>query len=183
MALNATLHRISVNVADLDRHYYADHGLTLARHPSETEERMMVRLLAFALHASERLEVGRGIGVTDEPEIGTRDLTGRIELWIDVGLPDERRLRKACGLAERVILYAYGGRNVDLWFAKAEAELSRFRNLEVIALATETTQALAALAGRSMELQLMVQDGEAWLTRGETRVPIQRRWLKGGSPA
>lgn len=179
MALNSAVHRVALNVADLDRHYYADHALTVARHPSETEERMMVRLLAFALHAGEHLTFGRGIGATDEPEIAVRDLTGRIELWIDIGLPEERRLRKACGVADRVILYVYGGRSADLWFAKSQAELLRLRNLEIVAIAPETTTALTAMADRTMELQLTVQDGEAWFARGEIRVPIERRWLMG----
>ena len=181
MALNATIHRAGLNIADLDRHYYADHALTIARHPSETEERMMVRLLAFALHAGERLELGRGIGATEEPDVGRRDLTGRMELWIDVGLPDERRVRKACGVAGLVFVYAYGGRSVDLWFAKAAPEVARLRNLEVIAVEPETTRALAALAGRSMELQLTVQEGEAWVAGGDQRFVVERRWLQRAS--
>ena len=183
MALNATVHRAALNVADLDRHYYADHALTIARHPSETEERMMVRLLAFALHARERLEFGKGIGAPDEPDLGARDLTGRMELWIDVGLPDERRLRRACGIADQVILYAYGGRGVDLWFAKIEPELARCRNLQVFGLDAATTESLTALADRAMDLQLMVQDGEAWLSGGGARIPIGRRRLMGPSAA
>ena len=157
MALTATIFKADLNVADLDRHYYADHALTLARHPSETDERMMVRALAFALHAHDRLEFGRGIGVADEPDLWLRDLTGRVELWIDVGLPDERRLRKACGLADRAVVYAYGGRNVELWWSKSEADLARCRNLEIILLALETTQALAGIAERRMNLQLTQQ--------------------------
>ena len=112
MAISATIYRANLNVADMDRHYYADHALTLARHPSETDERMMVRLLAFAFHAHERLEFGRGIGTADEPDLWQRDLTGRVELWIEVGQPDDRRVRKACGLADRVVIYSYGGRIV-----------------------------------------------------------------------
>jgi uncharacterized protein YaeQ len=179
MALTATIHKAELNVADMDRHYYADHSLTIARHPSETEERMMVRLLAFALHADERLEFGRGLSSTDEPDLWQRDLTGRVALWIEVGQPDERRLRKACGQSERVVVYAYGGRSVDLWWGKIEQELARNRNLEVVALSNEATDALAAAAGRTMTVQAMVQDGEAWLAVDDARIAIGRKWLMG----
>ena len=183
MAISSTIHRANLNVADMDRHYYADHALTVARHASETEERMMVRLLAFALHAHERLEFGRGIGATDEPDLWLRDLTGRVELWIDVGQPDDRRVRKASGLADRVVLYTYGGRTVDHWWTKAEPELARCGNLQVIALSPATTTALASLAERSMELQVMIQEGDAWLAGGETRIAIEREWLMGNDEA
>lgn len=179
MALNATICKAALNVADLDRHYYADHALTLARHPSETDERMMVRLLAFALHAHERLEFGRGIGVQDEPDLWQRDLTGGVELWIEVGQPDGRRVRKACGRAGRVVVYTYGGRTADTWWAGASAELGRCSNLTVIALPAETTRLLTALAARSMDLQLTVQEGEAWLASGDVRIEIAREWRMG----
>jgi uncharacterized protein YaeQ len=179
VALTATIHKVDLQVADMDRHYYGDHALTVARHPSETEERMMVRILAFALHAHERLSFGRGISATDEPDLWQRDLTGRVELWIEVGHPDERRLRKACGQAERVVVYAFGGRASELWWAKAGPELARHRNLAVFLLDPATAGALAAMAGRAMRLQLMVQDGEAWLDDGERRIPVGLRPLAG----
>jgi len=168
-------------VADIDRHYYADHALTIARHPSETDERLMVRVLAYALHAHERLEFGRGIGATDEPDLWQRDLTGRIECWIDVGQPDARRVRKACGVSDRVVVYAYGGRTTELWWARAEADLAGCRGLSVIALPAATTAELATWATRSMELQVTVQDGEAWFSDGAARVLIEREWLAGGA--
>ena len=179
MAAGATIHRAELNVADMDRHFYADHALTVARHASETDERMMVRLLAFALNADERLEFGRGIGAAEEPDLWQRDLTGRVQLWIEVGQPDERRVRKACGQADRVIVYAYGGRGSDLWWSRTGPGLARCENLSVIALAPATTQALGVLADRSMQLQLTVQEGDAWLAVGEARIEIERQWLMG----
>lgn len=177
--MNSTVCRVQLNVADMDRRYYADHALTVARHASETDERMMVRVLAFALHAHERLAFGRGIGTADEPDLYRRDLTGRVELWIDVGQPDERRMRKACGQSEQVVVYAYGGRGVDVWWARSGTALARFGNLAVIALGDATTAALTAMADRSMTLQLTVQDGEAWLAGGDARVLLERTWLMG----
>ena len=172
MALKSTVFRAELQVSDLDRHYYAAHALTLARHPSETDERMMVRLLAFALFAGERLEFGRGLSTEDEPALWRKDLTGAVELWIEVGLPDERALRRACGRAERVAVLCYGGRGADLWWAQNRDRLERLRNLAVMLLPAPATQALAALARRSMSLQYTIQDGQAWLTEGERTVHV-----------
>ena len=172
MALKSTVFRAELQVSDLDRHYYAAHALTLARHPSETDERMMVRLLAFALFAGERLEFGRGLSTEDEPALWRKDLTGAVELWIEVGLPDERALRRACGRAERVAVLCYGGRGADLWWAQNRDRLERLRNLAVMLLPAPATQALAALARRRMGLQCTIQDGQAWLTEGERTVHV-----------
>jgi uncharacterized protein YaeQ len=174
VALNATIFKVELNVADMDRFYYADHSLTIARHPSETDERMMVRVLAFALHAHERLEMGRGIGMAEEADLWQRDLTGRIEKWIDVGLPDDKRVRKASGQSEQVIVYAYGGRSAELWWGKLKSELARCRNLTVYALSRETTEAITAMAQPRMELQLLVQEGDLWLACGDRRVLVVR---------
>ena len=179
MAQNAAIYRADLNVADMDRHYYADHALTIARHASETDERMMVRLLAFALHAHEQLAFGRGIGSADEPDLWQRDLTGRVVVWIDIGQPDERRVRKACGQADQVVVYAYGGRTVDPWWARVGPDLARWTNLAVVTLPAATTQPLTALAERTMQLQLTVQDGDAWLAGGDSRFAIERQWLMG----
>ena len=172
MALKSTIFKAVLQVSDMDRHYYQEHALTLARHPSETDERMMVRLLAFALHADERLEFGRGLSADDEPALWRKDLTGAIELWIEVGLPDEREIRKACGKANRVVVLCYGGRGADLWWEQNRDRLERLRNLTVVALPSAATQELAALASRSMGLQCSIQDGQAWLTDGAQTIHI-----------
>jgi uncharacterized protein YaeQ len=178
MALKSTIFKATLNVSDLDRGYYAEHVLTLARHPSETDERMMVRLLAFALFANERLEFGKGLSTTDEPALWLTDYGGEIRLWIEVGLPDERLLRKASGRADRVVALAYGDRAVDLWWAKEGPATARLENLRVLALSGEQSAALAALTERSMQLQCTIQDGQTWLTDGERTVLIEPRELK-----
>jgi uncharacterized protein YaeQ len=178
MALKATIFKAELSVADIDRGYYADHSLTLARHPSETDERMMVRLLAFALNAGEQLRFGAGLSSEDEPALWRKDLTGAIELWIDVGLPDEKELRKACGRAKEVKLYAYGGRAVELWWQGARQTLERQRNLTVIELPTQATRALAALALKTMRLQCSIQDGHALLADGQRAVEVEPSLLK-----
>lgn len=172
MALKATIFKAELQVSDMDRHYYASHSLTLARHPSETDERMMVRLLAFALYADERLEFGRGLSAEDEPALWNRDLTGEIKLWIDVGLPDEKDLRRACGKARQVVVLSYGGSGADIWWGKQQAGFSRLQNLTVWKLPPETTKALAALADRSMNLQCNIQDGQAWFMSDTDSVQV-----------
>ncbi len=164
MALSATIFKANLQVSDMDRHYYADHQLTLARHPSETDERMMVRLLAFALHADEHLSFTKGLCVDDEPALWQKSLSDEIELWIDVGLPDEKRVRKACSRAMHVCLYIYGGRNADLWWQNNAPKLQRFNNLTVIEIPEANSSELANLATRTMQLQCTLQDGEIWLS-------------------
>ena len=167
----------------MGRNYYHDHSLTLARHPSETDERMMVRLLAFALHAHERLAFGQGIGSDDEPDLWQRDLTGAIERWIDVGLPDERAVRKACGRARSVDILAYGGRAVELWWEGARARLERQEGLTVTEVPLDASRALAQLAGRSMRLQVTIQEGHVFFADGATSVPVDIRVLKAPAVA
>lgn len=163
MALKATIFKADLQLSDLDRGYYASHALTLARHPSETDERMMARLLAFALNAHERLAFGRGLSTEDEPDLWRHDLTGAIEQWIDVGLPDERRLRKASGRAREVRVYAYGGRATELWWAQNGTALGRLPNLRAWSLPPAGMAALTALAERTMRLTCTIQDGQVWL--------------------
>lgn len=181
MALKATIFKASLQVSDTDRNYYASHALTLARHPSETDERMMVRLLAFALNAHEALAFGRGLSTDDEPDLWRKDLTGAIEQWIDVGQPDEKRLRKACGRAGEVIVYSYGGSGARQWREHASGLLARCRNLAVVAIPAEASQAMAKLADRTMTLTCTVQDGEVWLaSEVETVHVLPERMVAAG---
>ncbi len=177
MALKATVFKANLQIADMERHYYQDHALTIAQHPSETDERMMVRLLAFALHAGEYLEFGQGMTDDDEADIWRRDLTGAIELWIDVGTPDERLIRKACGRADQVIVYCYGGRTAEMWFEQNKSLFQRQKNLQIINLPLESTAALAGLTQRTMSLQCTIQDGQVWLSNGEASVQVERETL------
>src|SRR5664279_1938142 len=178
MALKATIFRAELAVADLDRNYYGTHSLTIARHPSETDERMMVRLLAFALHADEALEFGRGLSTEDEPDVWRRDLTGVILQWIEVGLPDEREVRKACGRAREVQVLAYGGRAVDLWWQGVREKLERQDRLAASEVPIEASRALAQLAGRTMRLQVTIQEGHIFVSDGATSVPVELRAIK-----
>lgn len=172
MALKATIFKAAVQVSDTDRHYYASHALTLARHPSETDERMMMRLLAFALHAHDALQFGKGLSTDDEPDLWHKDLTGAIALWIDIGQPDEKRLRKACGRAGQVVVYGYGGSGAAIWREQIAATVERSRNLTVRSIAPAASQAMARLAQRSMDLTYTVQDGQVWVADAKDTVQV-----------
>ena len=172
MALSSTIFKANLQISDMDRHYYEEHQLTLARHPSETDERMMVRLLAFALHAHEQLSFTKGLCDDEEPALWQKSLSDEIDLWIDVGMPDERRLRKACNRSNQVCLYLYGGRNAELWWQRNSNKLQRFTNLSVIEISEETCLELLGLVERSMQIQCTVQDGEAWLNSGDRTVSV-----------
>jgi uncharacterized protein YaeQ len=172
MALKATIFKAELQIADMDRNYYHNHALTIARHPSETDERMMVRLLAYALHASESLAFGKGLSADDEPDLWQKDLTGAIELWIDVGQPDEKRIRRACGRARQVFVYSYGGHGAAIWWDQIGAKLARSGNLCVVSVPTAASQALAKLARRNMQLHCTIQEQQVWLGDAEDRIQV-----------
>ncbi len=174
MAIKSTVFKASLQIADIDHGYYADHTLTLARHPSETDERMMVRLAALALNAHQlqtvcggdgTLAFGAGLSDPDEPDVWLRDFTGQTRLWIEVGQPEDKPLLKACGKADAVLLYCFH-HAAEVWWRGIESKLSRAQNLSVLRVPTEASQALAKLAQRSMQLQATIQEGTLTLGDG-----------------
>ena len=175
MALNSTIYKLELQVSDMDRHYYASHNLTLAQHPSETPARLMVRLIAFALYAHERLEFGRGLSTDEDPDLWQRDYTGDIDLWIDLGQPDESRVRKACARARQVVVINYSGNGAEIWWNKVGAALSRLKNLTVIDLAPDDIEAIVGLLERGMRLTAMIQDGELQLMSDRQNVALTPR--------
>lgn len=172
MALKATIFKAELQIADMDRGYYQDHNLTIAQHPSENDVRMMVRLLTFIFHASETLTFTRGLSTEDEPDLWQKSLSDEIDVWIDLGQPDEKRIRKACGRAKNVLIYTYNGNSSDIWWEQHKNKLSRFNNLKVFDITPETAEQLASLASRSMRLQCTLQDGTLWLTAGDNTLQI-----------
>ncbi|MBW8845017.1 MAG: YaeQ family protein [Burkholderiales bacterium] len=185
MALKATIHKAQLQIADMDRHVYGDHALTIARHPSETDERMMIRVLAYALNVpaddlNGRLEFTKGLSDVDDPDIWRLDLTGEVQHWIDLGQPDERRLMKAHGRARRVSVYSYAS-STPVWWSGIETKLTRAPRLAVWQVPAEQSQALAALAERSMQLQISIQDGSIYVSTANTSVEIHPVALKVAS--
>lgn len=186
MALKSTIFKANLAVADIDHGYYADHALTLARHPSETDERMMIRLAALALQAHQlqamcggdgQLAFGAGLSDPDEPDVWLRDFTGRARLWIEVGQPEDKPVIKACGKADQVVVYAFAS-SAEVWWRGIETKLTRPQNLQVWRIPTAASQQLTALAQRSMQLQATIQEGVLMLGDGERSVDIEPQRLK-----
>lgn len=185
MALKATIHKAQLQIADMDRHVYGDHALTIARHPSETDERMMIRVLAYALNVpaddhNGRLEFTKGLSDVDEPDLWQLDLTGEVQHWIDLGQPDERRLMKAHGRARRVSVYSFAS-STPVWWSNLENKLTRAPRLAVWQIPAEQSQALIALAERSMQLQISIQDGSIYVSTNSASVEIHPVALKAAS--
>jgi uncharacterized protein YaeQ len=183
MALKATIYKANVQLADMDRNVYGDHGLTIARHPSETDERMMIRLLAFALNVPASndhgaLEFAKDLWDTDEPALWEKDLTEQIVHWIDVGQPEDKRVMRASSRAARVSVYSFSA-STPIWWSGIANRLTRASNLSVWQVPPEQSQALGALAQRSMQLQVTVQDGLVWVGDGRETVEITPQALRG----
>jgi uncharacterized protein YaeQ len=176
MAIKATIFKANLQIADMDRNVYVDHAVTIARHPSETDERMMVRLLALALNLPAdadhgTLELAKDLWDADEPALWHKDLTGEIKHWIDVGQPDDKRLLRASGRADRVSVLSYSA-STPIWWAGIANKVARASNIEAWQIDVAQSQALARLAQRTMQLQLSVQDGSCWLGDGQTSIEI-----------
>jgi uncharacterized protein YaeQ len=185
MALKSTVYKAQLQIADMDRSLYADHSLTLARHPSETDERLMMRILAFALSVPAddlqgTLEFAAGLSDTDEPDLWQKDLTGQLLQWIEVGQPDDRRMAKACSRADRVRIWAYSS-SVPIWWQGIADKVARLQGLEVLQVATDASRELATLAERSMQLQITVQEGQIWIGNGQASVSLEPQVLKAAS--
>jgi len=176
MATKATIYKANLNIANMDTHYYAEHNLTLAKHPSENDLRLMVRLIAFVLNANEDLAFTKGISQDDEPDLWQKNLSGDIELWIDLGQPDEKRIKKACGRSKKVIIYTYQDGSATAWFKQNEKVLKRFKNLSIIYLSIDGE--IENLVKRTMNLQCNTMDAELTLILDEESVVITQSILK-----
>lgn len=181
MALKSTIFKINLQISDMDRHYYNDHSFTIARHPSETDERMMTRILVFSLHAHEHLAFTKGLSTDDEPDLWQKNLSGEIDQWIDLGQPDEKRIRKACGLAKQVLIVCYSGSSAEIWWNQNNNKLQRFDNLSVINISASSVQELGKLAQRNMQLNCTIEDGTVWLGDVNTTIEIKPETLKSAN--
>ncbi len=175
MATKSTVYKAELEISDIDRSYYATHSITMAQHPSETDRRLMARLIAFVLFADERLEFGRGLSNEEDPDLWRRDYTGNIECWIELGQPDESAVRRACGRAQQVILVNYSGNSAEVWWTKNESSLARSKNLTVIDLDSSEVEAATRFLQRTMRLQVMIQEGYCQLMRDNETVGIRPR--------
>lgn len=176
MALKATIYKAHINVADLDRHVYIDKSHTLACHPSETVQRLMLRLITWGLNADEDLLFTKGLCDTDEPDLWIKNLSDEIELWIDLGLPDEKRLKKAAHRAKKALIVAYGDNAAPIWWQQNKAKIQQYGNISVMFVNDQTLAELEDLTERSMQLQLTIEGEQGWLSAGERSCTINPEW-------
>lgn len=184
MAIKSTIIKVRLEIADMDRHYYQSHSLTLARHPSENDQRLMARIVAFTLNASDTLAFSSSLSSEDDdPELSDKSLTGEIQLWVAFGTPDEKWLRKASNRAKEVKVYAYGTNSVPVWWRQHEKALERYQNLSVLELPEVELAATTALVDRNMKLQCNISEGQIWLSNDAdsfTIEPVQLKAAKEG---
>ncbi len=179
MATKSTIIKVKLEIADMDRHYYQDHHLTLARHPSETDQRLMARIVAFALNASDSLSFSSSLSSEDdEPELSDKSLTGEINLWVAFGTPDEKWLRKASNRAREVQVFAYGTHSVPVWWRQNEKALTRYHNLTIWELPEDELARMAQLVDRGMKLQCNISEGQIWVMNNTDSFTLEPRLLK-----
>lgn len=173
MALTSTIYKLQLHISDLNRQYYNSHQLTLARHPSETEIRLFARLLAFALHADEYLSFGKGLSNTEEADIWHIDDTGAIKQWIQLGEPEEKRIRQICARAETVNIYSYSKRASEVWHANIAANTERFKHLHIALLDPISTEDAQQLMARNGELFITIEDNMISASNGSFNTDIK----------
>lgn len=178
MALKATIFKAKVSLSNLNIHHYDDLTLTIARHPSENNLRMMVRILAYLMSAQEELSFTKGISSDSEPDIWKINHDGSIDHWIELGNLDERRIRQSCAKAKKVTIYTYQGNQSLSWFKTLENGLSRFENLDIINFTFPNDQSIEDFAERGMNISCTIEDSEIWLSADEDRICIHFQLLK-----
>jgi len=178
MALSANIFKALVHISDMDRHYYQSHTLTLAQHPSENDLRMMVRLVIFAIHGHEDLSFTKGLSTQDEPELWQKNLSDEVELWIELGQIEEKRLRQACGKSQSVVIYTYNDKQAEPWYEQMQNTFNRHKNLSVYHLDGEACQQLTKLARKNMELNITIQDGDVFISSDDDNITVtpQKRY-------
>ena len=164
MALKATIFKADISITDMDRNYYNDHNLTIARHPSENDERMMLRIIAFIVNAHEHLQFTKGLSDDEVPDLWQKNFSDDIELWIELGQPSEQRIKKGCNQSKQMKIYAYADNSFDAWWKKEHNKLNTRKNLSVYTLPNALAATLAGAVERSMQIQVTIQDGQIWLT-------------------
>ena len=178
MAIKATVIKLDLTISDMDRDYYQQHTLTMAQHPSETEQRLILRTIAFTLFAHEDLQFTKGLSEDSEPDLWQKNLIDDVEVWIDLGQPDEKRIRKACHKAKKVIILSYGDNAASMWWKNVEGKAKGFKNLSVFHIGTELYNSLNQLMQRHLVLNATIQDGELWLSDDQHSLHvIPQQWL------
>lgn len=178
MALKATIFKVDLSISDMDKHYYADHSLTIARHPSESDKRMMLRIIAFAFNAHEQLEFTKGLSDVDTPDLWQKSYSDEIELWIELGQPSEQRIKKGCNQAQQMQVYSYDNNAFDEWWKKEQNALNMRKNLSIATVSYEAMEQLANLVTRQMHIQVTIQDRQACFNVNDETLEISLQQIK-----
>ena len=178
MALKSTVYKANISLSNLNIHHYSDYSLTLAKHPSETDLRLIIRLMVFSLLAQEGLQFTKGLGSDNEPDLWKINHDGSIDHWIELGLPDERHIRQICGKAKRVSIYTYHQNQNVQWFESLEKKLTRFDHLNIIHFLFEDELLLENFAQKGMNLTITIEDNELWLSNDNDRLKIEFKLVK-----
>lgn len=180
MALKATIFKVELSISNMDKNYYADHSLTIARHPSESDKRMLLRLVAFAFNAHEQLEFTKGLSDVDTPDLWQKSYSDEIELWIELGQPSEQRIKKGCNQSQQMIVYSYDNNAFDEWWKKEQNALNTRKNLTIATVSETTLEQLAELVTRQMHIQVTIQDGQAWFNLNDETQELSLTTIKEG---
>tara|TARA_R110002072_G_scaffold534_6_gene4006 strand:- start:179115 stop:179657 length:543 start_codon:yes stop_codon:yes gene_type:complete len=173
MALGSTIYKVDINLSNFNTHYYQDFNLTMAKHPSEDEARMMYRLLAFLYCAHEDLKFTRGLSTTEEPELWQKDYTGQIIQWIDMGLPDLKRIRQACGKSQSVKVFTYHQNKAQEWYQKNKSDFEKNKKLEVYHFNVNENGPIDKFVKKSMVLSCIIEESHMYLSNDNERIGIE----------
>lgn len=177
MAEKATIYKANLTLSDMDRNVYGDFSLTIALHPSETLERMMVRILAFCYRAAEHLTFAKGLSATEEPDLWLRHDNGTLLEWIEVGQPAPDRLKKASSQAASVKVFSYG-RGMDVWWKNNAQAIRALPKVEIHSFDAEELQHLVALADKTMNLTVSITEKIAYISTARENIAIQLREME-----
>lgn len=177
MAEKATIYKANLTLSDMDRNVYGDFSLTIALHPSETLERMMVRILAFCYRAAEHLTFAKGLSATEEPDLWLRHDNGTLLEWIEVGQPAPDRLKKASSQAASVKVFSYG-RGMDVWWKNNAQAIRALPKVEINSFDAEELQHLVALADKTMNLTVSITEKIAYISTARENIAIQLREME-----
>ncbi|MCO4837408.1 MAG: YaeQ family protein [Oceanospirillaceae bacterium] len=173
MAIGATIFKANLNLSNLNSHHYADFNLTLAKHPSENETRLMCRLIAFLHAAHDDLELTKGISSVDEPDLWQRDLSGNILHWIELGMPDEKRIRQASGKAQQVSIYTYHDNKAEIWLDKNRAGLTANKKVKVFHINVQNNADIENLLFKTMNLGCIIEEDQMHLSDENQHMSVQ----------
>ena len=173
MAIKPTIYKFRISLSDLNRHYYDTLNLTVALHPSETIERMMVRVLAYCINAQEQLTFTKGLSEVDEPDLWVRSYDDKTKLWIDIGEPSAERIKKSCRLAEKVKIYCFNSK-ADVWWQQSQGKIRQLQ-ASLIKFDWQEIQHLASLVERTMDMSVSISGDSAYIAaqKGEIEVNWQ----------